>query len=113
MERFFSFMRIKKVNELQAITPFFVAAVVAGLVAFLRGTLANQPPTVLLRLCESALCGLGALTVSVLAGNHYPSYTVGDSLAIAFGIGYIGAGKVSDLALIIARKKLNLGGDDK
>lgn len=100
-------------NELQAVIPFLTAAVFASLVAFLRGTLANQPPTVVLRLCESALCGLGALTVSVLVGNHFEEYTVGDSLAIAFGIGYFGAGKFSDMALALAKKKLNIGGDDK
>lgn len=89
------------------------AAIVAALVAFLRGTLAHQPPTVIMRLCESALCGLGALTVSVLMANHYEQYTVGDSLPVAFGLGYFGAGKVSELALALAKKKLNIGGDEK
>lgn len=100
-------------HELQAITPYITAAIVAALVAFLRATLAHQPPTVVLRLCEAVICGLGALTISVLAKNHFPSYTVGDSLAIAFGLGIIGAGKVSDFAIAMAKKKLNIGDRDE
>lgn len=40
--------------------------------------------------------------------NHVTYYSAGDSIAIAFGIGYLGAGKVTDLAVAFARKKLNI-----
>ena len=100
-------------TELLAAVPSFTAAVVAMLVAFLRGTLANQPPTVALRLCDALICGFGAMAVIIVIQNHVASYTVGDSIAIAFGMGYLGAGKVSELAVKLAKKKLNIGTDDE
>jgi hypothetical protein len=37
----------------------------------------------------------------------------GDSVAIAFCVGFLGAGKVSDMAIELAKKKLNFGDDKK
>ena len=52
-----------------------------------------------------------ALAVSVsLALPAAASEALGEDLsAIAFGIGYLGAGKVTDLALSFAKKRLNIG----
>ncbi len=95
-------------NELLAAVPCLTAACIATLVAFLRGTLAHYPPTFWLRICDALICGVGALAVAIMIKNHVSSYSAGDSIAIAFGIGYLGAGKVTDLAVAFARKKLNI-----
>lgn len=95
-------------NELIAAVPCLTAAGVATLVAFLRGTLAHYPPSFWLRICDALICGVGALAVAIMIKNHVTYYTAGDSIAIAFGIGYLGAGKVTDLAVAFARKKLNI-----
>ena len=95
-------------NELLAAVPCLTAACIATLGAFLRGTLAHYPPTFWLRICDALICGVGALAVAIMIKNHVSSYSAGDSIAIAFGIGYLGAGKVTDLAVAFARKKLNI-----
>ena len=95
-------------NELLAAVPCLTAACIATLVAFLRGTHAHYPPTFWLRICDALICGVGALAVAIMIKNHVSSYSAGDSIAIAFGIGYLGAGKVTDLAVAFARKKLNI-----
>lgn len=100
-------------TEFLANVPSLTAATIAMLVAFLRGTLANKPPTVLLRLCDAIICGFGAMAITTLIRNHLGSYTVGDSIAIAFGMGYLGAGKISEMALKLAKKKLKIGNDDE
>ncbi len=100
-------------TEFLAAVPSIAAALVAALVAFLRGTLANQPPTVSLRLCDALICGLGAMAVVIIIRNHVPSYTTGDSIAIAFGMGYLGAGRISEMAVKLAKKKLKIGNDDE
>lgn len=96
-------------NELIAAVPCLTAACIATLVAFLRGTLAHYPPTFWLRICDALICGVGALAVAIMIKNHVTYYSAGDSIAIAFGIGYLGAGKVTDLALSFAKKRLNIG----
>lgn len=100
-------------TEFLAAVPALTAAVVAALVAFLRGTLANQPPTIPLRLCDALICGIGAMAVVIIIRNHVTAYTVGDSIAIAFGMGYLGAGRISEMAVRLAKKKLKLGDHDE
>ena len=105
---FISGLQAFYMNELLAAVPYLTAAGVATLVAFLRGTLTHYPPSLWLRVCDSLICGFGAVAVAIMIKNHVSSYSAGDSIAIAFGIGYLGAGKVTDLAVAFARKKLNI-----
>lgn len=97
-------------EELQALVPHLTAAVIAIAVAFFRSTLANVPPTWRLRAFDALICGACCIALSIITKNHLTDYyMVGDSVAIAFCVGFLGAGKVSDIAIELAKKKLNFG----
>ncbi|MDD6318815.1 MAG: phage holin family protein [Succinatimonas hippei] len=94
-------------DEFKALLPYCAAALIALIVAFCRSTIANVPPTVKLRIFDAIVCAAGALSVCVVAGNHFSEYMAhGDSIAVAFAFGYLGAGRLSDFALTFAEKKL-------
>jgi len=81
--------------------------VIALIVALCRSTIANVPPTVRLRILDAIICAAGAVAVCIVAGNHFPElFTHGDGVAVAFTFGYLGAGRLSDFAVSLARKKL-------
>ena len=83
------------------------AGVIALIVALCRSTIANVPPTVRLRILDAVICAAGAVAVCIVAGNHFPElFTHGDGVAVAFTFGYLGAGRLSDFAVSLARKKL-------
>ena len=101
-------------EELYALLPHLSSAVIAIAVAFFRSTLANVPPTWRLRIFDALICGTCCIALSILTKNHLADYYLaGDSVAIAFCVGFLGAGKVSDIAIELAKKKLNLGEDKK
>ncbi len=101
-------------DELSSLLPHLTSAVIAIAVAFSRSTLANVPPTWRLRIFDALICGACCIALSIVTKNHLTSYYMaGDSIAIAFCVGFLGAGKVSDLAIELAKKKLNFGDDKK
>lgn len=93
-------------GEIEALLPYCDAALIALVVAFCRSTIANVPPTVRLRIFDAIVCAAGAVSVCVVAGNHFSQYMAhGDSVAVAFCFGYLGAGRLSDFAVQLAEKK--------
>jgi|GEM_PF-5986061 hypothetical protein len=58
-------------SEFEALLPYGVAALIALVVAFCRSTIANVPPTVRLRIFDAIVCAAGAVSVCVVAGNHF------------------------------------------
>lgn len=97
-------------NDLYALLPYGAAGIIALVVALCRSTIANIPPTAKLRILDAIICAAGAVAVCVVAGNHFPElFTHGDGIAVAFTFGYLGAGRLSDFAVTLARKKLGGG----
>lgn len=94
-------------DDFHALLTYCVAGVIALIVALCRSTIANVPPTVRLRILDAIICAAGAVAVCIVAGNHFPElFTHGDGVAVAFTFGYLGAGRLSDFAVSLARKKL-------
>ena len=94
-------------DDFHALLPYCAAGVIALVVALCRSTIANVPPTVRLRILDAIICAAGAVAVCIVAANHFPElFTHGDGVAVAFTFGYLGAGRLSDFAVSLARKKL-------
>ncbi len=94
-------------DDFHALLPYCAAGMIALIVELCRSTIANVPPTVRLRILDAIICAAGAVAVCIVAGNHFPElFTHGDGVAVAFTFGYLGAGRLSDFAVSLARKKL-------
>lgn len=79
---------------------FVLGGGVAGLVALLRSKLRNKPPTEAKRRLDAALCGIGALGICWISWRLFPDkFSFFDSIPYGIAIGFLGAGRIYELAL--------------
>lgn len=92
---------------------FIAAGFVACLVAITFDFLKGQPPGTAKKILEGVLCGFIAFAICGYGSKHFDWIEHSDSLYLAVGIGAIGAGRVTDIAIKLVCRKLNLKiGDD-
>lgn len=100
-------------DDLTVMLPHLTAACMAVAVALLRSTLSTKKLSRSQRLTDALICGFCTLALSIVTKNHLAAYIPGDSIAIAFCVGFLGTGKLSDFCLTVAKKRLGLGEETK
>lgn len=65
----------------------------------MRSKLRNKPPTESKRRLDAALCGIGAVGICWLAWRMFPDkFNYVDSIPYGIAIGFLGAGRIYELA---------------
>lgn len=93
---------------------FGLAGIAAGVVALLRSKLRNKPPTEAKRRLDAALCGIGALGICWISWRLFPDkFSFFDSIPYGIAIGFLGAGRIYEMALRKIDPNASMSDDDE
>lgn len=93
---------------------FVLGGGVAGIVALLRSKLRNKPPTEAKRRLDAALCGIGALGICWISWRLFPDkFSFFDSIPYGIAIGFLGAGRIYEMALRKIDPNASMSDDDE
>ena len=77
---------------------FILAGITGALIAFLRSTLQQYPPTTKERVLDAILCGAGTLSITWLAWRFgTDKFNYKDAIAYAIPLGFLGSGHIFEL----------------
>lgn len=96
-------------SEIFASCAYYIAsAVIAFFVALCFDFLKSEPPENYKKLLEAVVCGFMSFAICGYSSSHFEWLSQLDCLFLGVGIGVLGAGRVSELALQVVSKKFNI-----
>jgi len=106
----FLFVRYKAVFKdiLNDCSYYLISAGITFFVSLCYDFLKDEPPEHFKKILEAVVCGFMSFAICGYTSTHCDWLSEFDCLFVSVGIGVIGAGRVSEIALQLIARKLNV-----